>query len=572
MALVFSRFHVSPTQLVMLLLAILTVLPLAIASNSVPIPIEMDEMLHAGRHVYDKQSTPTQKLGTPTMVNLSMYIEGLSSFRTQTMDFQLDVYLQQFWIDERLKHNESKRILVRDKTILNRIWHPDIYFANARIAEFHEVTQPNFLLWMEPDGSILYDTRVSMIVMCSMNLAKWPLDSQQCHLRILSYAYDINQLRIAWNLDEPITRNMDITMSDMEIKKLVPGECDGNYSTGVWSCVTAGFFVQREITHHIMQSYVPTSLIVVISWFSFWLDVEAVPARVSLAITTLLTLSTQASTARMALPEVSYAKAIDVWSSTCMLFVFGVMIEFTVCNYVQRQALNHDRKDNGGVKRKKSHLSVGEYESGGTPFHTRAKSFMNRAMGRGGDQKQLVESNIDDPSKPLRPSSPRSRRSSNSLEQGGIDNEALTPDGTQGLRTSTLRKLARGGLASENGSRLAVPGAVLVADRQRGGERLANWAKASVDNSVNEPLLAPTSGGSSGIGNVGGAETNGKPKLLKVAGIGEKWTTALKQMQRNKKMLARHEAKKIDQFSRWSFPLAFGLFNLSYWTYYLYLT
>lgn len=87
------------------------------------------------------------------------------------------------------------------------MWHPDVYFANARIAEFHEVsrsfkarrilflsgyfshvqvTQPNFLLWIEPDGSILYDTRISMVVVCTLNLEKWPLDSQRCHLRILS--------------------------------------------------------------------------------------------------------------------------------------------------------------------------------------------------------------------------------------------------------------------------------------------------------------------------------------------------------------------------------------------------
>ncbi|VDP43673.1 unnamed protein product [Heligmosomoides polygyrus] len=108
--------------------------------------------------------------------------------------------------------------------------------------------------------------------------------------------------------------------------------------SGTWSCVTAEFFVKREVTHHVMQSYVPTTLIVVISWFSFWLDVEAVPARVSLAITTLLTLSTQANAARMALPEVSYMKAIDVWMGACMMFVFGVMIEFTIVNYAQRQA------------------------------------------------------------------------------------------------------------------------------------------------------------------------------------------------------------------------------------------
>ncbi|KHJ87525.1 Neurotransmitter-gated ion-channel transmembrane region [Oesophagostomum dentatum] len=61
-----------------------------------------------------------------------------------------------------------------------------------------------------------------------------------------------------------------------------------------------------------LQSYLPTSLIVVISWFSFWLDVEAVPGRAS------------------------YVKAIDVWMGACMTFVFLAMIEFTVVNYWTR--------------------------------------------------------------------------------------------------------------------------------------------------------------------------------------------------------------------------------------------
>uniref|UniRef100_A0A1I8A2U4 Neur_chan_memb domain-containing protein n=1 Tax=Steinernema glaseri TaxID=37863 RepID=A0A1I8A2U4_9BILA len=40
---------------------------------------------------------------------------------------------------------------------------------------------------------------------------------------------------------------------------------------------------------------------------------------------------------------------------------------------------------------------------------------------------------------------------------------------------------------------------------------------------------------------------------------------------RNRKISARNEAKRIDQKSRWAFPLSFLFFNLSYWTYYLYL-
>lgn len=70
---------------------------------------------------------------------------------------------------------------------------------------------------------------------------------------MLSYAYDVDQLVIAWIDVDPITRSPNITLPDMHIARLEPGVCDGSYATGVWSCVTAEFFVSREITHHIMQ-------------------------------------------------------------------------------------------------------------------------------------------------------------------------------------------------------------------------------------------------------------------------------------------------------------------------------
>ena len=50
----------------MFLIICLLILPISIASNSVPIPLYMDQMLNAGRNVYDKQSTPTQRDGKYT--------------------------------------------------------------------------------------------------------------------------------------------------------------------------------------------------------------------------------------------------------------------------------------------------------------------------------------------------------------------------------------------------------------------------------------------------------------------------------------------------------------------------
>lgn len=33
----------------------------------------------------------------------------------------------------------------------------------------------------------------------------------------------------------------------------------------------------------------------------------------------------------------------------------------------------------------------------------------------------------------------------------------------------------------------------------------------------------------------------------------------------------RMQAKKIDAWSRWAFPLSYLMFHITYWTYYLYL-
>ncbi len=59
---------------------------------------------------------------------------------------------------------------------------------------------------------------------------------------------------------------------------------------------------------------------------SFWLDSKSVPARVSLGVTTLLTMSTQTAGVNRSLPPVAYTKAIDVWSGACVLVVFSALL------------------------------------------------------------------------------------------------------------------------------------------------------------------------------------------------------------------------------------------------------
>lgn len=49
----------------------------------------------------------------------------------------------------------------------------------------------------------------------------------------------------------------------------------------------------RQFSYYLVQIYGPSTLLVIVSWVSFWLDRTAVPARVTLGVTTLLTITTQ---------------------------------------------------------------------------------------------------------------------------------------------------------------------------------------------------------------------------------------------------------------------------------------
>lgn len=94
--------------------------------------------------------------------------------------------------------------------------------------------------------------------------------------------------------------------------------------------------MERNLGYYLVQIYVPSVLIVMLSWVSFWLNVDSVPARISLGVLTVLTMTTQTSAAGATLPRVSYTKAIDIWMSTCLIFVFSALIEFAVANVLTR--------------------------------------------------------------------------------------------------------------------------------------------------------------------------------------------------------------------------------------------
>lgn len=75
-------------------------------------------------------------------------------------DYRVNIFLRQKWNDPRLAYSEyPDSSLDLDPSMLDSIWKPDLFFANEKGANFHDVTTDNKLLRIFKDGTVLYSIR-----------------------------------------------------------------------------------------------------------------------------------------------------------------------------------------------------------------------------------------------------------------------------------------------------------------------------------------------------------------------------------------------------------------------------
>jgi len=66
-------------------------------------------------------------------------------------------------------------------------------------------------------------------------------------------------------------------------------------SDGNFSCLEVYIHFSRNVGYYVAQIFIPSILMVMLSWVSFWVDPEATPARMSVGVLTVLIVTTQVS-------------------------------------------------------------------------------------------------------------------------------------------------------------------------------------------------------------------------------------------------------------------------------------
>ncbi|XP_034405990.1 gamma-aminobutyric acid receptor subunit beta-2 isoform X3 [Cyclopterus lumpus] len=273
--------------------------------------------------------------GAPVGVGMNIDIASIDMVSEVNMDYTLTMYFQQAWRDKRLSYSEIPLNLTLDNRVADQLWVPDTYFLNDKKSFVHGVTVKNRMIRLHPDGTVLYGLRITTTAACMMDLRRYPLDEQNCTLEIESYGYTTDDIEFHWRggnnavtgVDKIELPQFSIVDHNLISKNVV-------FSTGAYPRLSLSFKLKRNIGYFILQTYMPSILITILSWVSFWINYDASAARVALGITTVLTMTTINTHLRETLPKIPYVKAIDMYLMGCFVFVFLALLEYALVNYI----------------------------------------------------------------------------------------------------------------------------------------------------------------------------------------------------------------------------------------------
>ncbi|KAL9984553.1 hypothetical protein ACROYT_G006861 [Oculina patagonica] len=277
---------------------------------------------------YEKYLRPYHR-GDPVNVTVGMRVIHFVAVREMSEEFSMDLVVRQLWRDPRLNHSLSYPItLPGDAKKL--IWLPDTFFLNVRSATIHDVISENSKVIINPNGDVIYSTRLTITAGCAMDLADYPLDEQQCDLELSTYAYTRDKLDYKWFEDHRHIHIKDENLAEVTLTHTETLKDVESYADDTHAKLVARFWFKRRLGYAFLQMYIPTIMLVVLSWLSFWIPQGSVPARVALGSTTVLSIVTFTGSFRGSLPKVSYIKAVDIYFIVSFAFIFAAPLEYVL--------------------------------------------------------------------------------------------------------------------------------------------------------------------------------------------------------------------------------------------------
>ncbi|XP_050686694.1 glycine receptor subunit alpha-2-like [Eriocheir sinensis] len=280
---------------------------------------------------YRKEIFPPVTPGQPLQVGVSVQVRNLPKIDEEEGLVELEVNLRVRWRDRRLRPPPTLPpgdYLPLDPAFLARLWVPDLFIEHSGGVSTPSLLTQIASVWIYGNATVDYSGNMYIRVSCAMTYVWFPHDHQICLINMQSYAYTLERNVYLW-----ISPGLEVAPSISSEQFLVRMEKVESANQvvdayGTYPALAFRIHLTRRLSSVLLQLYLPSGLFVVVSFVSFLVPPDAIPGRMTLCITTILTMSTLLGVAMQSTPRVSYVRAIDVWLLACLAFTSLVLLEF----------------------------------------------------------------------------------------------------------------------------------------------------------------------------------------------------------------------------------------------------
>ncbi|CAB3404078.1 unnamed protein product [Caenorhabditis bovis] len=286
---------------------------------------------------YDSNTRPPIRDHASNSAILVMTNVHINRVNWKKHSAEVDLYLRQQWQDNRLKYDVKTREGIQEVRLpANRkIWEPDTYFSSGRELERDGGKYSKNII-IEPSGYVRSSERV-VLEIPYVNGASFPYtNSKQFTIRLGSYNYPVDDVVYLWAnsppLLNPVEVSSDLLRGDYVFEEANAGDCVGNYTIGVYSCIDANVTFSTCFLGSLMSWFLPSLLLLIASWLHFWIHGSwSVPRTASAAIPFLI------FAAYFLFCGID-SHTQSTWFAFCQLMTFFSLIEyfFVICCGIRR--------------------------------------------------------------------------------------------------------------------------------------------------------------------------------------------------------------------------------------------
>ncbi|XP_035660162.1 glycine receptor subunit alpha-3-like isoform X1 [Branchiostoma floridae] len=335
-----------------------------------------------------------------TDVSSSVHIRNIGWLSEEHSNLSTTIQYNLAWVDPRLGGLAASWFPIP----ADLAWTPPISFGrNVRrtsVVDQGSKSDSGISMWLHRSGIMLYSITRTLKLTCSVQLWRYPFDSQVCSVKLHGYnGVMFNVLTSNTSLQAPITTDATAVRSQYMLKAVEirlerssflnerpsceyfsqkcdhdvehclnvascrddqvcqqckssvgrcshrVNSCDDQNDSNDYTTLEVRIHLKRRLLSYFFTTFIPCTVVVISSFLQTWLPLvpSAIAGRFVLGIFAVLVMISGHNMRHLIL-RVSEARAIDIWIMACILFVTLALLQTVVLHFVYDRLKRKEKK------------------------------------------------------------------------------------------------------------------------------------------------------------------------------------------------------------------------------------